>query len=121
MMGRITDKVASDIGRSNTQWVDDTFRGDEAKGCLHVELAIFQVNSSARRILRSAYKSTKTLSRQGCVEKCVLIYSNMAGEFASCRPASVVPPHFASYRRRSPDLLLLVIFTQSLRLVPWNC
>ena len=41
MTDRIMDKVSSDIGRTDTQWVDGTFRGDEAKGCIHVELAIF--------------------------------------------------------------------------------
>jgi len=34
MTDRFADKVSSDIGRSDTQWVDGTLRGDEAKGCL---------------------------------------------------------------------------------------
>jgi len=35
------DKVSNDIGRSDTQWVDGTFRGDEAKGCLNMGLVVF--------------------------------------------------------------------------------
>jgi len=38
---RFADKVSNDIGRRDTQWVDGTFRGDEAKGCFNIELAIF--------------------------------------------------------------------------------
>jgi len=40
MTDRFADKVSSDIGRSDTQWVDSSFRGDEANGCLSVGLGI---------------------------------------------------------------------------------
>ena len=79
------------------------FEGTKRRAVSIWDLQLFQVNSSARQILRSASKSTETLSKRGCAEKCVLIYNNIPGEFAPCRPASVVSSQFASYRRRSPD------------------
>ena len=97
---RFADRVSTDIGRSDTQWADDTFRGDEVKGCLNTGLRIF--NSSARQILGGTFKSIGTLSRGGCAEQCILIYDNIPGEFAPCGLALVLSPQFASDQHRLP-------------------
>ena len=70
------------------------FEGTKRTAVSIWDLGFSRVNSSARQILRSASKSTETLSRQGCAKKYVFICNNIPGEFAPCRPASVVWPQF---------------------------
>ena len=91
MTDGFADKVSSRIGRSDTQWIGGTFRGDEAKDCLNISgFGIFSSYSQVRaKSCEAPLRALKLYQDE------VMIYNNLRRELRST-------PHVAQPRRCCP-------------------